>query len=177
MFELSSRGAHGSNVTSGRRGNRTWSGACGSVPMARGHRFLTCSPTTSISRRARYGFFQDWEDSSARAQRVYEHWALDVRDFEHKGGREIGFIPRPLNLPKERLEAGDASVHILMDRIEAIDGEMGLPFAWFFLMTHGNKVSPEVGETIAKGLRDGRVCLPDHDAKVLLRWVGERYIF
>lgn len=122
-------------------------------------------------------FFQDWEQSSARASRVYEHWALDIRDYEHKGEREVAFIPRPLRLPDERLEAGDSSVHMLMDRIEAIDREMGLPFAWFFLMTHGNKVSPEVGETIAQGLREARVRLPDHDAKVLLRWADERYGF
>ena len=122
-------------------------------------------------------FFQDWEESSARTSRVFEHWALDIRDSAHKGERELAFIPRPLHLPDERLEAGDASPHILMDRIEAIDREMGLPFAWFFLMTHGNKVSPEVGETIAQGLREARVRLPDHDAKVLLRWFEERYGF
>ena len=91
--------------------------------------------------------------------------------------RGRAFFPRPLHLPEERLEAGDASVHILMDRIEAIDREMGLPFAWFFLMTHGNRISPEVGETIAQGLREARVRLPEHDAKVLLRWVEKRYIF
>ena len=44
-------------------------------------------------------------------------------------------------------------------------------------MPHGNKVSPEVGETIAHGLREARVRLPDHDAKVLLRWADERYGF
>ncbi|GJE04639.1 hypothetical protein GMJLKIPL_6603 [Methylobacterium isbiliense] len=75
------------------------------------------------------------------------------------------------------MEAGDSSVHILMDRVEAIDREMGLPFAWFFLMTHGNKVSPEVGEKIAQGLRGACVRLPDHDAKVLLRWANEQYLF
>ncbi|AEI04460.1 hypothetical protein with phosphopantetheine attachment site (plasmid) [Afipia carboxidovorans OM5] len=122
-------------------------------------------------------FFQDWEQSSARSAKVYEHWALDIRDYEYKGEREIAFIPRPLHLPEERLEAGDTSVHILMDRIETIDRTMGLPFAWFFLMTHGNKVSPEVGRTIAEGLRAGRVRLPDDNAKVLLRWVDKPYGF
>ena len=122
-------------------------------------------------------FFQDWEESSARTSRVYEHWALDIRDYEHKGERQLAFIPHPLHLPEERLEAGDSSVHILMDRVEQIDRMMGLPFAWFFLMTHGNKVSPEVGETIAQELRESRVRLPEHDAKVLLRWVEKRYIF
>ncbi|RUM96793.1 hypothetical protein EET67_16315 [Pseudaminobacter arsenicus] len=122
-------------------------------------------------------FFQDWEESSAHGARVYEHWALDIKDYEHDGKREIGFIPRPLRLPEEELEAGELSVHVLMDRIEAIDREMGLPFAWFFVMTHGNGVDPDVGEAIARGLREARVRLPDHDAKVLLRWADERYGF
>jgi hypothetical protein len=122
-------------------------------------------------------FFQDWEESSAHGARVFEHWALDIKDYEHKGQREIGFIPRPLHVPTEELEAGELSVHMLMDRIEAIDREVGLPFAWFFLMTHGNKVDPDVGEAIARGLREARVRLPDHDAKVLLRWADERYGF
>ncbi|PZU83435.1 MAG: hypothetical protein DI527_23980 [Chelatococcus sp.] len=122
-------------------------------------------------------FFQDWEESSARTARVYEHWALDIRDYEHRGEREIGFITRPLRLPAERLEVGDASVHILMDRTEAIDREVGLTFGWFFLMTHGNRVDPDVGEAIARGLREARVRLPDQDAKVLLRWADRSYGF
>lgn len=122
-------------------------------------------------------FFQDWEESSAGTARVYEHWALDIRDYEHRGEREIGFITRPLRLPAERLETGEASVHILMDRIEAIDREVGLTFGWFFLMTHGNRVDPGVGEAIARGLREARVRLPDQDAKVLLRWAERSYGF
>lgn len=90
---------------------------------------------------------------------------------------EIGFITRPLHLPAEKLAAAELSVHMLMGRIEAIDREARLPFAWFFLMTHGNRVEPEVGEAIAQGLREARVRLPDQDAKVLLRWADERYGF
>jgi hypothetical protein len=39
-------------------------------------------------------FFEDWGASSAVAHRVFSHWALDIRDYEHLGTREIGFIPR-----------------------------------------------------------------------------------
>ncbi|WGR90680.1 hypothetical protein MTX26_35045 (plasmid) [Bradyrhizobium sp. ISRA443] len=122
-------------------------------------------------------FFQDWEESSASAQRVYTHWALDIYDYDNKGTREVGFVPCPLHLPEEKLGAGEASVHILMDRLEAIDREVGLPFGWFFLMTHGNRVEPEVGQAIAKGLRDQRIILPDRDARVLLRWADRSYGF
>lgn len=114
---------------------------------------------------------------SARIERVYDHWALDIKDHEHRGEREIGFITRPLRQPTEQLSVSSSSVHILMDRIEAIDREVSLPFGWFFLMTHGHWVEPEFGEAIAAGLREARVRLPYHDAKVLLRWADERYGF
>lgn len=123
-------------------------------------------------------FFADWEQSSAGAQRVFAHWALDIRDYTHKGEREVGFIPRPLRPPKERLlMTPDVSVHLLMDRIEAVDREVGLPFGWFFLMTHGHWVDPDIGQVIAAGLRDQRVRLPDRDARVLLRWADKPYGF
>ncbi len=116
-------------------------------------------------------FFQDWSDSSASSHRVFAHWALDLHDYTHNGERDIGFIPRPLKEPKERVRATkDVSIHMLMDRIEAVDREIGLPFGWFFLMTHGHWVDPDVGLAIAKGLRAQRVRLPDRDAAVLLRW-------
>ena len=123
-------------------------------------------------------FFRDWEASSAGLHCVFAHWALDARDYTYKGEREVGFIPRPLKMPRERLlmEAG-MSVHQLMDRIEAIDREVALPFGWFFLMTHGHWVEPDVGHTIAKGLKAQRVRLPDPDAAVLLRWAERSYGF
>lgn len=151
---------------------RVWVGADGMRTP-----FLDSQPKWFDFQPREVRFFQDWEESSARSARVYQHWALDIKDYEHGGQREIGFITRPLHLPAEKLEAKGLSVHMLMDRIEAIDREVGLPFAWFFLMTHGNRVEPEVGEAIAGGLREARVRLPDHDAKVLLRWADERYGF
>ncbi|NGO55460.1 hypothetical protein [Allomesorhizobium camelthorni] len=123
--------------------------------------------------------FADWERSSAAADRIFGHWAFDIHDLEGRGQkREIGFIPRPLKNPAERLLAdADVSVHRLMERIEAVDREVGLPFAWFFLMTHGHWVDPDVGHAIANGLRAGRVRLPDRDAAVLLAWADKPYLF
>jgi hypothetical protein len=124
-------------------------------------------------------FFADWERSSAAAGRIFGHWAFDIHDLEGRGQkREIGFIPRPLKNPAERLlPAEGVSVHRLMERIEAVDREVCLPFAWFFLMTHGHWVDPDVGHTIADGLRAGRVRLPDRDAAVLLGWADRQYLF
>ena len=64
-----------------------------------------------------------------------------------------------------------------MDRIEAVDREIGLPFGWFFLMTHGHWVDPDVGQAIAAGLRAQRIRVPDRDAAVLLRWADKSYGF
>lgn len=123
-------------------------------------------------------FFRDWEASSAGAQRVFTHWALDARDYTHKGEREVGFIPRPLKMPGERLlMTPETTVHQLMDRIEAIDREVALPFGWFFLMIHGHWVEADVGLAIADGLKAQRVRLPDPDAAVLLRWAARTYGF
>ena len=114
-------------------------------------------------------FFEDWEQSSAGTHRVFSHWALDICDYTHKGEREVGFIPL--------LPTAHASVHLLMDRIEAVDREIGLPFGWFFLMTHGHWVDPDVGQAIAAGLRAQRIRVPDRDAAVLLRWADKSYGF
>ncbi|PBB83749.1 hypothetical protein [Mesorhizobium sp. WSM3876] len=123
-------------------------------------------------------FFIAWERSSAAIDRIFAHWAFDIHDLEDRGRREIGFIPRPLKFPTERLLADEGvSLHRLMERIEAIDTEIGLPFAWFFLMTHGHWVDPNVGHAIAEGLRTGRVRLPDQDAAVLLAWADKPYLF
>ncbi|PRD43724.1 hypothetical protein C5748_10800 [Phyllobacterium phragmitis] len=123
-------------------------------------------------------FFADWDRSSAAADRIFDHWAFDIHDFEERGRREIGFNPRPLNMPSERLLADEAvSVHRLMERIETIDEEVGLPFAWFFLMTHGHWGDPDVGHAIANGVRAARVRLPDRDAAVLLAWGDKPYLF
>lgn len=151
---------------------RFWVGADG-----RRTPFLQAQPDWFDRPPREVRFFQDWEESSARTEPVFRHWALDINDYEERGSRELGFIPRPLRLPEEKLELGEASVHILMDRIERIDREIGVPFGWFFVMTHGNRVDPDVGDAIARGLREGRVRLPDSDAKVLLRWADQHYSF
>jgi hypothetical protein len=112
-------------------------------------------------------FFEDWERSSSASERVYDHWALEIRDYEYRGEREVGFVPRPRRFPSERLLADPTlSAPRLMERADAIDREMGCPFAWFFLMAHGYWVDPDVGHAIAAGLREQRVRLPDRDARV-----------
>jgi hypothetical protein len=38
-------------------------------------------------------FFRDWEESSARPQRVFEHWALDARDYTHRASAKSASSP------------------------------------------------------------------------------------
>lgn len=59
----------------------------------------------------------------------------------------------------------EVSVHLLMDRIEALDSEVGLSCGWFFLMTHGHWVDSDIGMAIAQGLKAQRIRLPDPDAR------------
>lgn len=64
-----------------------------------------------------------------------------------------------------------------MERAAAIDREIGYPFAWFFLMTHGYSVDPDVGRAITTGLREQRVRPPEGDARVLLHLDEARFFF
>ncbi|MGO4642499.1 hypothetical protein AB4Z43_29095 [Mesorhizobium sp. 2RAF45] len=70
-------------------------------------------------------FFADWERSSASVEQIHHHWAFDIHDLEHRGRCQVGFIPRPLKMPGEKLllEEG-ALVHRMMKRTEAINSEI-----------------------------------------------------
>lgn len=68
-------------------------------------------------RAARKPLFVAWERSNAAADRIFVHWAFDIHHLEDRGRREIGFIPRPLKIPTQRLLADEGvSVHRLMER-------------------------------------------------------------
>ncbi len=140
--------------------------------------FLELSPDWFAFVPRENRFFADWARSSTAGAKIFNQWAFEITDYEERGRRQLSFIPRPLKMPAERLFVEEGiSVHRLMEHIEAIDAEVGLPFAWFFLMTHGHWVDPDVGDAIAEGLRAGRVRLPDRDAAVLLDWAAKRYLF
>lgn len=157
-------------------GEPAWCGRSREMKRSR-RRSSTSCPTGSTMCRGRTGSSRTGRNRVLPASACSHTGRSTFTTMTTKARARSGFVTRPLRLPAERLEAGEASVHVLMDRIEAIDREMGLPFAWFFLMTHGNRVSSEVGETIARGLREQRVVLPDRDARVLLRWAERSYGF
>jgi hypothetical protein len=130
-------------------------------------------------------FFQDWEQSSAgrSGHRLCEHWFLRLLDYtDHKGCCVKSLIPQwadsdgGLELPK--IESGEeSSVFAVMADLERFDAQTGYPFSWYFYLLHGNRVEHRVGHVVARGLREGRVGLPECDELVLLRWDEHPYGF
>jgi hypothetical protein len=49
---------------------------------------------------------------------------------------------------RSEIRPDGTSIHMLMGRMDAIDRELGLPFGWVFLMTHGHWVKAEIGQAI-----------------------------
>lgn len=123
-------------------------------------------------------FFVAWERSSAApTASLLTGPSTSTTSRNAAGARSVLFRgPSKCRLSGLLADEG-VSVYRLMERVEAIDTEIGLPFAWFFLMTHGHWVDPNVGHAIAEGLRTGRVRLPDQDAAVLLAWADRPYLF
>lgn len=130
-------------------------------------------------------FFLDWEESSAgrTGARFCEHWFLQLRDYKNsEGKREMGFTPQwadadgGLDLPEISSPNRD-DVYGVMARLEKFDARVGYPFAWYFYMLHGNRIDYTVGQTVARGLRAGKILLPECDERVLLRWAEREYGF
>jgi hypothetical protein len=71
----------------------------------------------------------------------------------------------------------EASVHLRLGRIEAIDREVALPSGWFFRDDRGHWVASNVGRATAQRLKAQCVRLPDPDARVLLRRADRSYVF
>lgn len=128
--------------------------------------------------------FRDWTESSpGRGGEVLcRHWFLAFFDYEEQEGRRLGFIPQwadadgGMSLPEIEYQSW-RSLYDLMDRLETFDGQTGYPFSWYFYMLHGNRINFSAGEAVAEALKQGKIRLPEHDEKVLLRWHENEYGF
>ena len=131
-------------------------------------------------------FLQDWEESSLGQEGhiLCHHWFLELRDYtDPKKERHMSFIPQwadaaggEKRLP--RITADDfRSAYGLMEALENFDSMVGLTFGWYPYMLHGNRIDHTVGHTIAAAIREKRICLPERDSKVLLRWDERSYGF
>ncbi len=129
--------------------------------------------------------FEDWDTSSAgqSGSVFYEHWFLNFIDNQKylKEGelRSMHAIPgwcTAKKLPAVKITSNDTPFSV-MDKLTKFDRKIGHPFAWYFFMLHGNRISSDVGKYIAESLLEERLSLPAQDREVLLRWYKTPYGF
>lgn len=124
-------------------------------------------------------FFRDWRDSSAgEATRFCDHWVLALRETpDSEGGTYTSAKP----VPTDPQLAAPAKPHDqvrgteLSKRIHALDQQTGYPFAWYFSMLCSRRVPFDVAEAVFEDLNHGFDYLAERDARVLRRWIGDRY--
>ena len=127
-------------------------------------------------------FVDEWTLSSAgrSGARLCRHWALQLSDHTAPSGeRSLNLIPlwtfaQPL---AEVTRKGAGSLHALYGKLETLDRRVGVPFGWYFYMLHGNRVRDWVGREVLEGAEAGHIVLPEHDYRILRRWMDAPYGF
>lgn len=123
-------------------------------------------------------WFSDWISSSAGSRPMGQHWFLETHDHTDKEGtRHVGFIPRALAWPANKVSAKGKSSFQLMDRLTRFNWRVQHPFGWYFHMVYGNRVPVYVGEIVAEGITHGQIHLPKCDEAVLMAWIANPYRF
>lgn len=126
-------------------------------------------------------WMDDWALSSAgRSGRpLCAHWALQISDYTSPAGeRSMSLIPLWTHTRKiAALTKPPKSDYELYGKLEAIDRRVGVPFAWYFYMLHGNLVRDWAGERVLKAAEAGTIVLPEHDYQILRRWSAQPYGF
>lgn len=130
--------------------------------------------------------FRDWQESSPSKEghRFCDHWFAQYNDYTNRDGkRSLYFCPQwadadgGLDLPEISPDY-DASPYGVMESLSEFDRQAGYPFAWYFYMLHGNRVTNSAGHVVAQAIQDGQINpLPECDKKVLLRWKPDKYGF
>lgn len=127
-------------------------------------------------------YFGDWTTSSAgrSGARACDHWTFRVSDWTDAkdGERYLSFVPQ-WNLTRKlaKLERCPPSDYELFGKLEAMDRRVGVPFAWYFYMLHGNRVRDWAGKAVLRAAEAGRIVLPEHDYQVLRHWQARGYGF
>ena len=130
--------------------------------------------------------FQDWQESSPGrlGLRFCDHWFVQNNDYTNKDGKRSMYLcPQwadadgGLDLPKIDPD-WDASPYGVMESLSEFDKAACYPFAFFFYMIHGNRITSSAGNVVAKAIKEGKMHpLPECDEKVLLRWYERQYGF
>lgn len=125
--------------------------------------------------------FCDWQNSSAgrSGARFWEHWMLDVQDrTDGKGERFLNYTPAwTTTLKLAKIPGNQGSAYEVFGKLEALDKRVGVPFAWFFFMLHGNRVKDAAGHKVLEAAEAGLIVLPEHDYQVLKAWSTHCYGF
>lgn len=126
-------------------------------------------------------FFTDWEQSSAgrSGARLSGHWITKANDYtDNAGKRWVSFIPMWTHTKKmAKIDASKGSDYDLYAKLQRLDERVGVPFAWYFYMLHGNLVTDTAGERMFSLAEQGVIDLPEHDYQVLRRWRDRQYGF
>ena len=124
-------------------------------------------------------FMDDWNRSSAQQKAVLsDDWI--VRPFRNTGrfGEQIINIEivntQQKNVPQLDDINGKKGVplHNLLTRF---DRQAGYPFAWYFYMVKGQRVTPHSGTAVFKDISGDFSYLPERDVAVLKDWINTPY--
>lgn len=124
--------------------------------------------------------FDDWQRSSAgSAASLCDHWFLDLTDYtDPKGERTMTLIPQwTFARPLAKVNARKGSDYEFYGALQKLDRRVGVPFAWYFYMLHGNRVEADAGERVIRAAEAGTIVLPEHDYRVLKDWQDRPYSF
>lgn len=126
-------------------------------------------------------FFMDWEQSSAgqSGARLSDHWITKVNDYTDSAGKRwVSYVPMWTHTKKmAKIDASKGSDYDLYAKLEKLDARVGVPFAWYFYMLHGNLVTDTAGERILALAEQAVIDLPENDYQVLRRWRNRQYGF
>ena len=124
-------------------------------------------------------FMDDWNRSSAGQKAVLsDDWV--IRPFRHTGRfGEQQINVEIINTQQKNLPQLDdingkkgLPLHQLLSRF---DRQAGYPFAWFFYMLKGAKVTANSGVAVFKDISSDFSYLPERDIAVLKDWVNTPY--
>lgn len=124
---------------------------------------------------------EDWAASSAgqSGARLSRSWIAKANDYtDPSGQRWLSYIPMWTHTVKlAAVDATKGSDYELYGKLQKIDARVGVPFAWYFYMLHGNRVTDTAGERVLAAAEKGLIVLPEHDYQVLRRWRERPYGF
>ncbi|TBR77013.1 MAG: hypothetical protein EPN64_04640 [Burkholderiaceae bacterium] len=126
--------------------------------------------------------FNDWATSSAgrSGARLCDHWVMQLGDWTNPktGERGMNLIPVwTFGKKLAEVKAGSGDVYTFFGKLQTLDRRVGVPFAWYFFMLHGNRVHDWSGERVLKAAEDGLIVVPEHDYRVLKAWSQRPYGF